>query len=73
MENKAVDKIEKYIKEKRNELIWALALQGYTGAQIGRIFNRDRSTVLRIIGMKPVRWTPKWVKVEENKKGMAGK
>jgi len=53
---------EKYIREKRIELIWALSLQDYTHAQIARIFNVDRSTIMRIIRKKPSRWKSKWVK-----------
>ena len=55
---------EKHIKEKRIELIWALSLQDYTHAQIGRIFNIDRSTVLRIISKKPRNWSSKWHKTK---------
>ncbi len=54
--------IENHLLEKRNELIWALDLQDYTNAQIGRIFNLNRATVLRVIAMKPKDWKPKWVK-----------
>jgi hypothetical protein len=60
-------RVENHLLEKRDELIWALSLQGYTSSQIGRIFNiRYRSTVTRIIKKKPSRWTPKWVKRSES-------
>jgi hypothetical protein len=55
--------MENHVREKRDELIWALSLQDYTQAQIGRIFGLNRSTVLRIIEAKPKDWKPKWVKV----------
>ncbi len=54
--------MESHLKEKRAELIWALSLQDYTNAQIGRIFNINRSTVLAILRAKPKDWQPKWVK-----------
>jgi hypothetical protein len=54
--------IEIHIQEKRDELIWALSLQNYTNAQIGRMFKLNRSTILRIIQSKPRDWKPKWVK-----------
>lgn len=66
METKASgDKLEKHLKMKRNELIFALYLQHYTAAQIGRMFGLDRSTALRIIRTKPRDWKPKWEKVKE--------
>jgi DNA invertase Pin-like site-specific DNA recombinase len=55
--------IENHIKEKRDEIIWSLSLQNYTFAQIARMFNLDRSTVMRIIEKKPVNWNNKWKKV----------
>ena len=61
----SVDKsVEQHLMDKRNELIWALAGQDYTQAQIGRIFNLDRSTILRIIEKKPVRWVTSWQKIK---------
>ena len=65
MTKKSVDKsIEKHLTAKRNELVWALATQDYTNAQIGRIFNINRSTVLRIIEKKPSGWVTPWWKVD---------
>lgn len=54
--------MEEHIKQKRDELIWALDLQGYTFVQIGRIFNRNSSTILRVVEAKPKGWKVKWVK-----------
>jgi IS30 family transposase len=54
---------ENHITEKRKELIWALSLQDYSFAQIGRIFNIHRSTVLRIVEKMPKNYKPKWVKI----------
>jgi hypothetical protein len=55
--------MKEHLREKRNELIWALSLQDYSFADIGSIFGIDRSTVLRIIKTKPRDWKVKWVKV----------
>lgn len=54
--------MEIHIQEKRNELIWALNAQGYTDAQIGRMFNLHRASVGRIVREKPQDWTVKWFK-----------
>jgi hypothetical protein len=51
-----------HLKEKRDELIWALSLQDYTLADIGTVFKLNRSTIFRIIEEKPKNWKPKWVK-----------
>ena len=51
-----------HLKDKRDELIWALSLQDYTFAQIAEIFNLNPSTILRIIKSMPKDWQPKWVK-----------
>ena len=54
-----------HLLEKRNELVWALSLQGYTQAQIARMFNCNRSTMKRVIDQCPKDWKPKWQKVQE--------
>ena len=53
---------EQYLKDKRNELIWALSLQDYSNVQIARIFNINRSTIMRIVEKRPYRWKTKWIK-----------
>ena len=63
--NKPVHKryrLEKYLIEKRTELIWALSLQEYTNAQIARIFRLDEENTIYIIKQKPKDWLPKWIK-----------
>ena len=55
--------MEVHIKDKRDEIIWALSLQNYTDKQIASMFNVDRSTIYRIIKQRPRGWKPKWVKV----------
>jgi len=54
--------IESHILDKRNEIMWALDVQKYTYAQIGRMFNLHRSTVMRICKGRPATWKVKWVK-----------
>ena len=57
-------KLEAYLVEKRNEIIWHLVFQNYTVAQIARMFNfRHRATVLRIVEKRPEGYKPKWTKV----------
>ena len=56
--------MEQYLREKRAELIWALAKQGYTGAQLSKLFGTTRSTIAFIIKQMPKDWQPKWRKYE---------
>ena len=51
-----------HLYEKRTELVWALEFQGYSGEELGVIFNVDRAVISRILKKKPKRWKPKWVK-----------
>lgn len=55
--------IEEHLKDKRTELIWALSQQDYTDAQIARIFNCNRVTIMRIVAKKPKDYKAKWIKV----------
>lgn len=60
-----------HLREKRNELIWALSLpeQGYNHSEIGEIFNNmNRSTIKRIVDKRPKEYKAKWVKAPEEKK-----
>jgi len=41
------------IKDLRIELIWDLVAEGYSNAEIARIFNINRSTIMRIIRKLP--------------------
>jgi len=56
--------MEEYLKEKRLELMWSIAKQGYNAAQVGRIFGLSRSTANDIIKKMPVDWQSPWVKVK---------
>ncbi len=63
---KQVDKrLPRHLREKRNELMWALAFQDYQFVSIALIFNMNRSSVLRVIRKMPRDWKPKWVKAQE--------
>ena len=58
-------RLENYLREKRDELIYALSSQDYTEAQIGRIFKLDRARIHTILKKKPVGYKPKWVKRQD--------
>ena len=58
--------LKEHLREKRNEIIWALLAQGYKYSEVGEIFNNlNRSTILRIDDKKPKNYKPKWIKREE--------
>ena len=59
------DAIDRHLQDKRNQLIWALSLQDYNLTQIGKVFNRDKATIMRIMREKPDGWRPKWIKVSD--------
>ena len=54
--------IEQHLKDKRQELVWALSLQDYKDAEIGRIFNMSRVAIKRITDNMPKDYKVKWVK-----------
>lgn len=54
--------MQPYVIEKRNELIWALATQGYTTRQIGFIFGISKSTAHNIMSKMPAGWVSPWIK-----------
>jgi len=57
--------VESFLLDKRNELVWALSFQNYSDAQISRMFNVHRSTILRILRQMPRKWEPKWIKASD--------
>lgn len=58
--------MEPHVRGKMHEIMWALSIQGYTYAQIGRIFNdMNRGSVKRIVDRRPRGYVPKWRKVSE--------
>lgn len=55
--------MKEMLNSKRQEILWALSLQGYTHEDITEILRPvDRSNVTRIINKMPEGWQPKWVK-----------
>lgn len=56
-------KTEIYLIEKRNEIIFSLASQGYTKAQIGRMFRLERATVGVILNKMPQGYVSPWKKI----------
>jgi hypothetical protein len=58
---------KEHLKEKRNEIIWALLAQGYGYTDIVEMFRNlgHRSTVLRIDAKKPKNYKPKWIKRDD--------
>ena len=57
-----MEKLKQHLRDKRNEIIWALGHQGYNNADIGCMFNLNRSTVLDVMKKKPKDYKVKWVK-----------
>lgn len=55
--------MKKYLKEKREELIFAISNQDYNNEDVGNIFNLNRATILRILKKKPKNYKPKWKKI----------
>jgi len=56
--------IKPHLSIKRAELIWALAQQGYSDADIGNIFNITRQRVLAVRGEMPSGWVSPWIKIK---------
>jgi hypothetical protein len=56
--------IKPYLAAKRAELIWALAQQNYSDADIGNIFNVSKQRVLVIRKQMPDGWVSPWIKVK---------
>lgn len=56
---------EQHILDKRKELVWALAKQGYTMAQLGRLFNISRARVSIIAKEMPTGWQSPWKKYQQ--------
>lgn len=55
-----------YIIERRNEIIWQLSQEGYTGGDISEMMNLDRTWISRIIKLMPKKWTPSCSKHKKN-------
>lgn len=55
--------MEQYLKEKRSELVMALAAQGYNQAQLAKLFGTNPMTISRIMSKMPEDYKPKWRKI----------
>ena len=56
--------MKQYLKEKREQLMWAMSEQDYSLADIGAIFGLPKSTAHDIIKKKPEGWVSPWVKIK---------
>lgn len=54
--------MKQYLKEKRDEIIWALSEQDYRRVDIAEMFNVSKMKITRIIEKKPDDYKSKWVK-----------
>jgi hypothetical protein len=64
MKKEKLENIEEYLIYKRNEIVWSLVSQGYTPAQITRMFsNLGRSNTHKIVVNCPKNYKSPWVKV----------
>jgi len=60
--NKEAKQIPPYLRDKRNELIFALAKQGYSQAQLAVMFNLSTSRMNTIVATMPANYVSPWVK-----------
>lgn len=59
----AMADIKHYLKEKRQELIWALSKQDYSLADIAAMFNTSKTAVHRVVNKMPEGWETPWTKI----------
>ena len=59
-----IKEIEPYLALKRNEIVWSLIKQGYTPAQVSRMFSMPTSTSHKIASQIPPNWESPWKKVK---------
>ena len=63
MKKETIETTEEYIILKRNEIIFSLVSQGYTAAQISRMFsNLGRSNTHKIVSTCPAGYKSPWIK-----------
>lgn len=63
MDMEKQEMIKELLNNKRKEIVWALALQGYTHEDITEILRPvDRSNITRLVNQMPENYQPKWVK-----------
>lgn len=55
--------LEDYLRDKRDEIVWSLVVQGYTPSQISRMFSTlGRSNTHKIVTACPKNYRSPWVK-----------
>lgn len=62
---KETKQIPPYLRDKRNEIVFALAKQGYSQAQLAVLFNLSTSRVSAILSTMPSNYRSKWVKRDD--------
>jgi hypothetical protein len=55
-----IKEIEPYLALKRNEIVWSLIKQGYTPAQVSRMFSMPTSTSHKIASQMPPELASPW-------------
>lgn len=63
--NREIKQIPPYLRDKRNELLFALAKQGYSQAQLAIIFNLSTSRISTIVATMPENYRTRWVKRDD--------
>lgn len=58
--------MEPHLRDKRDEIMFSLKIQGYNNAQIGRIFNLTRVRVHEILKRMPANYVSPWVKIKRS-------
>jgi predicted DNA-binding protein YlxM (UPF0122 family) len=61
-QSKETTPLKVYLKDKRDELVWAISQQDYSLADVGMIFNISKAAVFRIVKRMPDGWTSPWRK-----------
>ena len=56
--------MKEYEREKRDEIIWAIAEQGYSQQSIARMFNLSKARVSVVVSERPADWKSPWVKLK---------
>lgn len=54
-----MSRLELYLLEERNKLVWFADYRGLNGEEVAQIFKINRSTVSDILAKKPKGWNPK--------------
>jgi len=55
-------KIEGYLLEKRNEILWSMSLQDYSLSQLAWVFGISKTAIYNIVKERPENWISPWTK-----------